>query len=134
MPNASIMWFRRDLRLGDNPALLAARDAAAGGSVVPVFVLDPALWKPSGQPRQAFLIGCLNDLDQSMGSALVVRHGSPATVLPRLAAEVGASSVHVAADAGPYGRRRDEAVTKALGDIDVDLVSTGSSYAVTPGG
>ncbi len=133
MPNASIMWFRRDLRLGDNPALLAARDAAGGGPVVPVFVLDPALWKPSGPPRQAFLIGCLADLDKAMGGRLIVRRGSPATVLPQLAAEVGASSVHIAADTGPYGRRRDEAVAKALGDIDVDLIGTGSAYAVTPG-
>ncbi|MBA3799926.1 MAG: deoxyribodipyrimidine photo-lyase [Geodermatophilaceae bacterium] len=133
MPNASIMWFRRDLRLGDNPALLAARDAADGGPVVPVFVLDPALWTPSGPPRQAFLISCLAHLDKAMGGRLVVRRGSPATVLPHLAAKVGASSVHIAADTGPYGRRRDEAVAKALGDIDVDLVSTGSAYAVTPG-
>jgi len=48
MRGVSIMWFRRDLRLADNPALLAARDCAEGGYVVPVFVLDPALWKPSG--------------------------------------------------------------------------------------
>ncbi len=133
MPNASIIWFRRDLRLGDNPALLAARDAADGGPVVPVFVLDPALWKPSGRPRQAFLSGCLADLDEAMGGTLVVCHGSPATVLPRLVAEVGATSVHMAADTGPYGRRRDETVAEALRDIDIDLVSTGSSYAVTPG-
>lgn len=125
------MWFRRDLRLADNPALLAARDAADGGQVVPVFVLDPALWKPSGRPRQAFLIGCLNDLNEAMDDHLVVRHGDPATVLPKLVAELGANSVHAAVDTAPYGRRRDEAVTKALDDIE--LIRTGSAYAVTPG-
>ena len=35
------MWFRRDLRLRDNPALLAALE---DGTVAPVFVLDPAIW------------------------------------------------------------------------------------------
>ena len=41
----SVMWFRRDLRLGDNPALL---EAGADGDVLPLFVLDPALWGPAG--------------------------------------------------------------------------------------
>lgn len=129
------MWFRRDLRLADNPGLLAARDAADGGSVVPVFVLDPALWKPSGRPRRAFLIGCLGKLNEAMKGRLVVRHGDPATVLPGLVAELGANSVHIAADTGPYGRRRDETVATALSSSSpgTELVSTGSAYAVTPG-
>jgi deoxyribodipyrimidine photo-lyase len=52
-------------------------------------------------------------------------------VIPELAREVGATSVHVSADAGPYGRRRDDAVERALGDVP--LLRTGSPYAVTPG-
>jgi len=131
MPDASIMWFRRDLRVADNPALLAARDAAADGHVVPVFILDPALWKPSGAPRRCFLLGCIDKLNEALDGNLVVRGGDPASVLPRLVAEVGASSVHIAADTGPYGRRRDLAVDAALKEID--LVTTGSAYAVTPG-
>ena len=43
------MWFRRDLRLADNPALLAA---AAEGEVLPLFVLDQALWGPAGVSRE----------------------------------------------------------------------------------
>ena len=43
----SILWFRRDLRVGDNPALLAAADAGSDG-VVPLFVLDPALLDHAG--------------------------------------------------------------------------------------
>lgn len=131
MPDVSIMWFRRDLRLADNPALLAARDAADGGHVVPVFVLDPVLWKPAGGPRKTFLTGCLNELNDAIDGNLVVRKGDPATVLPRLVSELGATSVHIAADTGPYGRRRDQAVTEGL--AGTDLVSTGSAYAVTPG-
>lgn len=102
MAAASIMWFRRDLRLADNPALLAARDAADGGPVVGVFVLDPALWTPAGGPRRTFLIGCLNELNEAVDRHLVVRQGEPARVLPGLIAELGANSVHIAADTGPY--------------------------------
>lgn len=128
MPTA-LLWFRRDLRLGDHPALLAALDA--GDDVLPVFVFDERLWGPSGGPRRRFLLDCLADLREQTGGALVLRSGDPAQVLPRLAAEVGVSTVHVSGDAGPYGRRRDAAVERALGDVP--LVRTGSPYAVGPG-
>jgi deoxyribodipyrimidine photo-lyase len=125
------MWFRRDLRLSDNPALVEA--VRTGDAVLPLFVIDPALWGPAGPNRRAFLVGCLQALDRSMGGALVVRHGDPALVVPALAAEVGASTVYVAEDFGPYGRRRDDAVEVALADDDRELVRVGSSYAVEPG-
>ena len=128
--SCSLMWFRRDLRLADNPALLQAQ--AAADEVVPVFVLDPALWHPAGLPRRAYLIRSLRALRASIGG-LVVRTGDPAAVLASLAAETGASGVHVAADFGPYGARRDATVEKALTDLGVPLVRCGSSYAVPPG-
>ena len=128
----SLLWFRRDLRIGDHPALLAARDEAGGdGSVVPVFVFDPRLWGPSGAPRRQFLLDCLTELDRTLDGRLVLRHGDPTQVIPALVAEVGAGSVHVSRDTGPYGRQRDAAVEGALGDVP--LVRTGSPYAVTPG-
>lgn len=128
----SLLWFRRDLRLGDHPALLAAvDDAGADGDVLPVFVVDPRLWEPAGVPRRQFLRACLAALDESLGGTLVVRSGDPAAVLPALVREIGAASVHVSADTGPYGRRRDAAVEAALGDVP--FVRTGSPYAVTPG-
>jgi deoxyribodipyrimidine photo-lyase len=131
MPPA-VLWFRRDLRLGDHPALLAALDATGPDcTVLPVFAFDERLWRPSGDPRRRFLLDCLDDLRAQTGGALVLRSGDPARVIPRLAAEVGAGSVHVSADSGPYGRRRDDAVERALGGIP--LVRTGSPYAVTPG-
>jgi deoxyribodipyrimidine photo-lyase len=128
----SLLWFRRDLRLGDHPALLAAAEAAGpGGDVVPVFVFDDRLWGPSGLPRRRFLLDCLAELREATGGALVLRSGDPARVLPELVAETGATGVHVSADAGPYGRQRDRAVERALGEVP--LVATGSPYLVTPG-
>jgi deoxyribodipyrimidine photo-lyase len=124
----SLLWFRRDLRLADHPALLAAMDA---GRVLPVFVFDDRLWRPSGAPRRRFLLDCLAALREQTGGSLVFRSGAPARVIPQLAAECGATSVHVSADAGPYGRQRDDEVARALGEVP--LVRTGSPYAVTPG-
>jgi deoxyribodipyrimidine photo-lyase len=127
MPVA-LLWFRRDLRLADHPALLAAREH---GDVLPVFVFDDRLWRPSGDPRRRFLLDCLEDLREQTDGTLVLRIGAPATVIRELVDETDATSVHVSADTGPYGRQRDDAVERALGDVP--LVRTGSPYAVTPG-
>ncbi len=123
----AVMWFRRDLRLSDNPALL---DAVAHGRVLGLFVVDPLLWGRSGDPRRDQLAASLRGLSESMGGRLVVRRGDPATVVPAVADEVGAASVHVSADYAPYGQQRDEEVEASL---KCPLVRTGSPYAVAPG-
>jgi deoxyribodipyrimidine photo-lyase len=127
----SVMWFRRDLRLSDNPALSAA--AAADGRVLGVFVLDPALTGPSGAARLAVLYRTLRTLNARLDGRLVVRHGRPEQVLPAICAEVGADSVYCAADFGPYGARRDDTVADALRAASAELIRHGSAYAVDPG-
>jgi deoxyribodipyrimidine photo-lyase len=128
------MWFRRDLRLADNPALLAA--GADGAEVVPVFVVDPT-FAASGAPRLAYLHDALRSLDASIrehsGTGLVIRHGDPVEVIPALAAEVNADTVFVARDYSPYGRRRDGDVKTALDRDARHLKGVGSPYAVAPG-
>ncbi len=129
MTKPALLWFRRDLRIDDHPALLAA--AVDGRPVLGVFVLDPVLLGSSGHPRVRFMHACLAALDESLGGRLLVLRGDPSTLIPRLAAQVGAAEVHISADYMPYGRRRDAAVQAALGDVE--LVRTGSPYAVAPG-
>ena len=126
----SLLWFRRDLRLNDHPALL---HAAENGDVLGVFVADDALLHSSGAPRRHFLAGCLAELSTAMGGRLLVTHGRSETVIPMLASEVGADAVHISADYGPYGRRRDDRVKNALAAKGIELVTTGSPYAVAPG-
>ncbi|MCE7008977.1 DNA photolyase family protein [Kibdelosporangium philippinense] len=122
----SVIWFRRDLRTRDHPALLSAdRDALA------LFVLDDRLIKPSGAPRLAFMYRCLRALNEQLNDRLLVVSGDPVELVPSIAKQINASSVHVTADTAPYGRKRDEKVEEALGDID--FVRSGSPYAVTPG-
>ncbi len=130
----AIVWLRRDLRRADHPALLRA--AEDGGRVLPLFVLDPALWDPAGPPRRAWLLRSLRALHERLDGALVVRHGDPVEVVPQVVAELGGrtpASVHVSADAGPYGRQRDDAVSAALEGAGSRLVRTGTPYAVGPG-
>lgn len=126
----SVMWFRRDLRLADNEALVAA---ARAGSVTPLFVIDPKFFERSGAPRLVFLLRNLQELNKSMGGALVVRTGNPVDVVCAVAQEVGATEVFAAKDFAPYGQARDAQVDAALRKVGAELRSVGSAYAVDPG-
>ncbi|MFN8070655.1 MAG: deoxyribodipyrimidine photo-lyase [Mycobacterium sp.] len=125
---ATVLWFRRDLRLRDHPALL---DAAAGSDVLACFVLDPRLENSSGQRRLQFLGDSLRELRDGLGGRLLITRGRPQEVLPGICAAVGATAVHVSAEFSPFGIRRDAAVTEALGGVP--LIATGSPYLVSPG-
>lgn len=129
--STALLWFRRDLRLSDNPALVDAVQSA--DDVVGVFCLDPRLLGPAGNVRVAHLLDSLTALDESMDGNLVLRRGDPVDVIPALAAEVDAGSVHVAADFGPYGRARDDRVAASVTEAGIEFVRTGSPYAIEPG-
>ena len=126
-----VLWFRRDLRLGDHAALLEA--SRHSKHVLALYVLDEALLKPSGAPRKAFLYGCLRALDSQLSGRLMVVRGNPAVEVVKAARRIGAAAVHVSSDCGPYGRRRDAEVAKALAEQGIEWFATGSPYAVTPG-
>ncbi len=113
----AIWWVRRDLRLHDNFALSAA--LAHGATVIPVFVLDPALLRAhaAAGKRLAFLFGGLRALDADLrarGSRLIVRTGSPGDELAALREETGAGAIYAEADPWPYARERDAAVARHL--------------------
>ncbi|CAM3190124.1 deoxyribodipyrimidine photolyase [Mycobacterium intermedium] len=133
----TLLWFRRDLRLGDHPALTAAAAAAADGApdetstVLACFVVDPRLEASSGQRRLQFLGDALRQLNADLDGRLLVVRGRPEQRIPEIVERIGASSVHISADYAPFGRRRDERVREALDPVP--LVATGSPYLVSPG-
>ena len=106
----SLVWFRRDLRLSDNPAVAAAlRDGPATG----IFVIDPVLWQRSGPRRRSYLAASLRRLSSGIaavgGVGLSIHIGDPRQVVPDLA-QRSSATVHATADFGPYGAARDTAV------------------------
>jgi deoxyribodipyrimidine photo-lyase len=125
----TLMWFRRDLRLRDLPALLAA--AEPDGEVLACYVLDPRLKASSGPRRLQYLYDALRNLNEALDGRLMVTRGRPDERIPALAKSVGATAVHVSADFTPFGRRRDGAVRDALGDIGLE--ASGSPYLISPG-
>ena len=116
----AVVWFRKGLRLHDNPALLAAL-AAAPGRVQPVFLVDDAAALPHGgrmAPHRArFLVETLADLDASLrarGSQLYcLRGASPAEALGRACRAWGVTDLYYEFDSEPHALRRDAAVCRA---------------------
>ena len=127
----ALLWFRRDLRLGDHPALASASGADGDEDVLACFVLDPRLEASSGRRRLQFLGDTLRQLRNDLDGRLLVTRGRPENDIPRIAKEIGASSVHISHDFAPFGQRRDERVRAALDSVP--LVATGSPYLVSPG-
>jgi deoxyribodipyrimidine photo-lyase len=128
-----VMWFRRDLRVHDLPALV---EAAAAGKIVPCFVFDDRLltgYRFASPARVNFMLGCLEQLRGSLrdlGGDLFIRHGRPETVLPGLAEETGAESVHWTTDSSPWSNRRDREVTAALEEAGVAARRHPGAYIV----
>ncbi|MCA9258501.1 MAG: deoxyribodipyrimidine photo-lyase [Planctomycetales bacterium] len=96
MPSAdAVFWFRRDLRLADNPALVAAIRI---GRIVPLFIWDPSEegdW-PTGSASRWWLHRSLSSLDaqlRKVGSRLVIRRGPALKTLQALLGETGARYV-----------------------------------------
>ena len=112
-----VVWFRRDLRLHDHPALTDA--LSRGVPVAALVVIDPALFRGRfASPNRAWFfvrsVAALRESLEGLGSRLFIRAGGPVAVVPEFAREVGASDVLVSRDYTPYGRRRDRAVADAL--------------------
>ncbi len=128
------MWFRRDLRLDDNPALRAAADS--GRPVVPVFVMDAERPRAPGAAGLWWLdksLRALADALAAVGSPLVLRRGPMVETLRALAVECGAEALHH----GRLYEGEDAALeaefAAALGDAGVDVHSHQGSLLTEPG-
>ncbi|KAJ7999486.1 hypothetical protein DPEC_G00194930 [Dallia pectoralis] len=126
MAKNSIHWFRKGLRLHDNPALLdAVRDS---DTLRCVYFLDPWFAGSSnlGVNRWRFLLQCLEDLDaslQKLNSRLFVIRGQPANIFPRLFKDWNISRLTFECDSEPFGKERDAAIRKLAAEAGVEVVS-----------
>jgi deoxyribodipyrimidine photo-lyase len=108
----SLLWFSQDLRLHDNPALVAA---CAQGDVVPVYVLDDAA--QMGGASRWWLHHSLAALQRSL-PGLVLRRGHCASELLAIAAQTGATRIHANRHYEPWWR---EAESELAAEIDLVL-------------
>jgi deoxyribodipyrimidine photo-lyase len=107
-----ILWFRRNLRLHDNPALRAAADA--GRPVIPVYVSDEL---DSGGASRWWLHHSLASLDAALkeyGTGLVIRSGKPEVLLPELVETTGAGAIYFSRRYEPQARTQEDALADVL--------------------
>ncbi|MEQ2313291.1 Cryptochrome-1 [Ameca splendens] len=120
----TIHWFRKGLRLHDNPSL---KDSLLGAdSVRCVYILDPWFAGSSnvGINRWRFLLQSLEDLDSSLrklNSRLFVIRGQPTDVFPRLFKEWKITRLSYEYDSEPFGKERDAAIKKLASEAGVEV-------------
>ena len=113
----SLFWFRRDLRLADNPALNAA--VTSGQPVILVYISDDAdagEWSPGGASRW-WLHGSLSALSSAIeasGNRLILKSGPAEAVIEELLSETGATSVYWNRRYEPWATERDKKIKTAL--------------------
>ena len=119
--------FNRDLRTADHPALAAA--CRSSESVVPLFVIDPALTAGAGPNRVRFLVESLHALRTGLrdrGGNLVVRTGEPVDAAMQIANEVGAERIFASRDVSMHAQRREQR-------LDAACRASGRELALHPG-
>lgn len=123
----SVHWFRKGLRLHDNPSLQEALSGA--DTVCCVYMLDPWFAGSAnvglGINRWRFLLESLEDLDNSLrklNSRLFVVRGQPTDVFPRLFKEWNVTRLTFEYDPEPFGKERDGAILKVAHELGVETI------------
>jgi len=130
----SLVWFRQDLRLADNPALLAA---VRRGPVIPVYLWSPTeegKW-PAGSATRWWLHQSLNHLAQDLerlGSRLILRAGPAQTCLEQLVKETGATAIFWNRRYEPVIIQRDKQIKQALESRGLDVQSFNGGLLFEP--
>ena len=88
-----ILWFRRDFRLSDHPALCEA--CKSGRPIIPVVLLDEVsnTFGAASKWRMSKAIEHFDEVLRKIGSRLILRRGTAATELLNLAKETGAEDI-----------------------------------------
>ncbi|MFY9829094.1 MAG: deoxyribodipyrimidine photo-lyase [Rhodoplanes sp.] len=131
----AIVWFRDDLRVGDNPALAAA--AKTGRPIIAAFVLDEESTglRPLGGASRWWLAGALRALGQSLherGIALTLRRGAAGCAIAELARTSGATAIFWNRRDEPAGAAVDQAIATELAARGLDVQTFQASLLFEP--
>jgi deoxyribodipyrimidine photo-lyase len=120
--------MRSALRVADNgPMWHAVRE---GGEVVPFICARDGWDEGEDTPRRGFFRGAFSDLDANlrrMGSALYLLDGDPLKQIPRVAVELNAEAIYVAASVDPALKREDARLARSLAGVGCAFTSVGDS-------
>lgn len=135
----AVVWFRNDLRVLDNEALIRAWDRSE--AVLPVYCVDPRLFEvthyfgfpKTGVLRAKFMIECLADLKENlmkMGLNLLIRHGKPEEIIPSLVNAVGAHTVYAHKETCSEEITVEKLMTSALKGVKLQLIWGSTMYHI----
>jgi len=127
-----ILWFRQDLRLSDNPALIAA--AASGQSIIPLYILDDVnsdQWR-MGEASRWWLHQSLDALNRSLDGKLCFESGDAQTVLGLLIEATGASAVFWNRCYEPWRIGRDKKIKQWLSSTGIMAKSFNGTLLFEP--
>ena len=130
MPN-SIIWFRQDLRVKDNPALISAAKAS---DLLPIYIWDTTIPNKGqlGGASKWWLHHALEALNQALDGNLVVLQGNSEEVLLTLCEQHHIDSVFWNRMYEPWAISRDKSIKQALKDKDIKVESTNGSLLWEP--
>ena len=135
-PRPSLVWFRHDLRLGDNPALWAAVNR--GAPVVCLYVLDnetPGDWAHGSASRWWLhhgLRALADDLQRLYGQRLILRRGRGEQAVAALAEEIDAGGVFWTRSYAPFDREPDSRLKTSLREAGRDARSFNGNLISEP--
>ena len=126
MKRPIIVWFRRDLRIDDNPALFHA--AAEGTPIIPLFIFDTELIRslPSDGATFTFQAEALAELHEglrALGGKLVTRRGAASKIHESLIRETEPAALYYNRDYEPYARERDLKVESLYRSFGIEVKS-----------
>jgi len=127
----NIMWFRQDLRIKDNPALV---EAAIAGDVLPIYILDDdnANEAKMGATSRVWLHHALHDLNQSLQGQLKLYIGDANTTLQQICHDHNIDGIYWNRCYEPWRIRRDKAIKQALTEQGVLVHSYNASLLWEP--
>ncbi len=128
----AILWFRQDLRLRDNPALIHA--VRSNYNILPLFILDdsnPGQWK-RGAASRWWLHKSLNCLNQSLENKMLFRSGNPLEILLELIETTKAAAIFWNRCYEPWRTARDKAIKETLKTLNIDAQSFNASLLWEP--
>lgn len=125
----TIIWFRQDLRLTDNPAL----HEAASGAILPLYINDTEnAARPLGGASQVWLHHSLGKLNKSLNEHLLIRSGDPLTIIESLVKKLGIERICWNRCYEPWQIARDKKIKKMLQEQGVEVVSCNGSLLWEP--
>ena len=131
MKYKTIMWFRQDLRITDNPAL---NNACSKGEVIPIYIHDDHNNKEKniGSASKWWLHHSLNSLNKSLDGRLITLSGDPIDLLPQIISKSGAQQINWNRNYEPWQINRDKILKSKIEKSGIKVLTFNGSLLWEP--